>query len=401
MIDSDATIACLKSGTVDILVESELKSRLATGKPLRVKAGFDPTAPDLHLGHFVLLNKLHELQQLGHKIIFIVGDFTAMIGDPTGKNVTRKPLDSEQVKKNAATYAEQVFKVLDSKQTELIFNSSWLSKFSAADTLQLGAKYNVARMLERDDFTKRYKNGDAIAIHEFFYPLLQGYDSVAIEADLELGGTDQRFNLLVGREIQRAYGKTPQIVATLPLLEGLDGVQKMSKSLNNYIGISEDIDEIFGKTMSISDELMWRYFDLLGLSSPEEILAHKEAVEKGANPKDIKVKLAEDIVAKFYTRKDASIASANFVARFKEKKIPKDIPLTTLKASDKSGLPIANVLKELNLVPSTSHGLRMIQQGAVKVNEEKVCDKKLMLTIDKEYLLQVGKRKFARLRLTI
>ncbi|MGZ8204057.1 MAG: tyrosine--tRNA ligase [Burkholderiales bacterium] len=378
-----------------MLVESELEERLEKGVPMRVKAGFDPTAPDLHLGHTVLINKLRQFQDLGHKILFLIGDFTGMIGDPTGKNTTRPPLSVQEVKENAQTYTEQVFKILDSGRTEVVFNSSWMDKLCAADMVKLAATHTVARMLERDDFAKRYRSNQPIAIHEFLYPLVQGYDSVALEADVELGGTDQKFNLLMGRELQKHFGQKPQVILTMPLLEGLDGVNKMSKSLGNYVGINEPPHEIFGKLMSISDELMWRYIDLLSFASVFTINDWKQQVSAGANPRDIKVAFAQEIVERFHGRAAAQAALADFEARFRQGGIPENMPEVRLSGGG-AGIGIQQVLKQAGLVSSTSEAMRMIEQGGVKLNGEKVSDRALKLSSGVEAVLQVGKRKFAR-----
>jgi tyrosyl-tRNA synthetase len=385
----------IRRGAEEILVESELVERLESGKPLRVKAGFDPTAPDLHLGHTVLLNKLRQFQDLGHEAIFLIGDFTGMIGDPTGKNVTRKPLTRDEVIENAKTYEQQIFKILDPEKTLVMFNSSWMNELTAADLIQLAAKHTVARMLERDDFNKRYSSGQPIAIHEFLYPLVQGYDSVALKADVELGGTDQKFNLLVGRQMQEAYGLKPQVVLTMPILEGLDGVQKMSKSLGNYIGIADAPDDMFGKLMSISDDLMWRYFELLSFRPLSEIRQLKQQMDEGRNPRDIKFELGVEIVTRFHSPQAAEQAQQNFVARFQKGAMPDEIPGVEL-AADAEGVPIANVLKDAGLTSSTSEALRMIQQGAVKLDGEKISDTRLKLTPGLTVVCQVGKRRFAR-----
>jgi len=386
----------IKRGSEEILVEAELVKRLKENRPLRIKAGFDPTAPDLHLGHTVLLNKLRQFQELGHEALFLIGDFTGMIGDPTGKNVTRKPLSRDEVIDNAKTYETQIFKILDPEKTLVMFNSSWMNGMNAADLIQLAAKHTVARMLERDDFNKRYSSGQPIAIHEFIYPLVQGYDSVALKADVELGGTDQKFNLLVGRQLQEAYGQKPQVVLTMPILEGLDGVQKMSKSLGNYIGISEAPDDMFGKLMSISDELMWRYFELLSFRSIPEVEALRKSMGDGRNPRDIKFELGKELVARFHSRSDADRAQENFIARFQKGAMPDDMPEIRLRAGE-DGMPIANVLKEAALTPSTSDAMRMIRQGAVRIDGEKVSDSRLRLDSGVSCVCQVGKRRFARI----
>lgn len=396
MSDLDNSLRLIKRGCDELLVESELVEKLKTGRPLRVKAGFDPTAPDLHLGHTVLINKLRHFQELGHQVVFLIGDFTGMIGDPSGKNVTRPPLSREQVLENARTYKEQVFKILDPEKTEVAFNSTWFETLGASGMIRLAAQHTVARMLERDDFSKRYGNGQPIAIHEFLYPLCQGYDSVALKADVELGGTDQKFNLLVGRELQKHYGQSPQCVLTVPLLEGLDGVNKMSKSLGNYVGIYEAPQEIFGKLMSVSDTLMWRYFDLLSFRSESEITAFKRDVENGANPRDVKVALAQEIVARFHGAQAAESALADFEARFRQGAIPDEMPEFELQAETAEGLPVLQVLKQAGLTASTSEAIRMIAQGGVKADGEKVSDKGLLLAVGATVVLQVGKRKFAR-----
>ena len=386
----------LKRGADEILVEAEFDKKVASGKKLRIKAGFDPTAPDLHLGHTVLINKLKQFQDAGHHILFLIGDFTGMIGDPTGKSATRPPLTKEDVVENAKSYTQQVFKILDPEKTEVVFNSTWMSAFNAADLIQLAAKHTVARMLERDDFNKRYSSGKPIAIHEFLYPLIQGYDSVALKSDVEIGGTDQKFNLLVGRQLQEVYSQSPQVVMTMPILEGLDGVNKMSKSLNNYIGINEEPDEMFGKIMSISDVLMWRYFELLSFRSIGEITKWRSECEAGnENPKNIKIKLALEIVERFNDQESAVKAQSVFEARFKHGQVPENIEKTTIKAD--AGLMIANAMKEAGMTASTSESYRMIKQGAVKVNGEKVSDKQLLLESGSEYLVQVGKRKFSKI----
>jgi len=388
-------LAQIKRGTEEILVEVELVERLKQDRPLRIKAGFDPTAPDLHLGHTVLINKLRQFQDLGHEVMFLIGDFTGMIGDPTGKNVTRKPLTREDVLENAMTYEHQIFKILDPEKTTVLFNSQWMGAMNAADLIQVAARHTVARMLERDDFNKRYTSKQPIAIHEFLYPLIQGYDSVAMKADVELGGTDQKFNLLVGRELQKHYGQKPQVIITMPILEGLDGVQKMSKSLNNYIGISEPADEMFGKLMSVSDELMWRYFELLSFRSMEEIEQLKQDVAQGANPRDIKFQLGQEIVTRFHDRAAAEAAQENFVARFQKGAMPDEMPEVALE-SEAGSLGIASVLKGASLTGSTSEAFRMIKQGAVRIDGERVSDKGLTLGAGSTFVLQVGKRRFAR-----
>ena len=388
-------LGIIKRGSHELLVETELESKLISGHPLRVKAGFDPTAPDLHLGHTVLINKLRQLQEMGHHILFLIGDFTGMIGDPSGKNTTRPPLSREQVAENAKSYTAQVFKILKPEQTEVVFNSTWMDKLNAADLIKLAATHTVARMLERDDFDKRYRSNQAIAIHEFLYPLIQGYDSVALKADLELGGTDQKFNLLMGRELQKHFGQPQQCILTMPLLEGLDGVNKMSKSLNNYVGITENPKDIFGKLMSISDQLMWRYLELLSFESLQTIQKWREEVESGRNPRDIKVRFAQEIVARFHSQRDAEEALADFEARFKHGAIPDEIPVTPIQTSD-AEIPLIQVLKQSGLTASTSEALRMIDQGAVKLDGEKVEDKSIKLKKGMTIVIQVGKRKFAK-----
>ena len=385
----------IKRGCDELLVEAELVDKLKSGRPLRVKAGFDPTAPDLHLGHTVLINKLRQLQDLGHHIVFLIGDFTGMIGDPTGKNATRPPLTRAEVDRNAETYKTQVFKILDASKTEIVYNSAWMDKLAPADMIKLAATYTVARMLERDDFGKRYKSNQPIAIHEFLYPLVQGYDSVALKADLEIGGTDQKFNLLMGREVQKHYGQLPQCILTMPLLEGLDGVNKMSKSLGNYVGITDSPNEIFGKLMSASDDLMWRYIELLSFAPLATVRQWKKDVEGGRNPREIKVAFAQEIVARFHDQAAAGKALADFEARFKQGEIPADIAEVKLQAGA-GGIPIANLLKEAGLTASTSEALRMIAQGAVKLDGEKISDKSLKLAKGAAVVVQVGRRKFAR-----
>ncbi|MCX7106166.1 MAG: tyrosine--tRNA ligase [Methylococcales bacterium] len=392
-------LASLLRGTDEVLVQQELIKKLEEGRPLRIKAGFDPTAPDLHLGHTVLINKLKQFQDLGHEILFLIGDFTGMIGDPTGKNVTRKPLTRDEVLSNAKTYQDQVFKILDPNKTQVLFNSSWMNAMSPADLIQLAAKHTVARMLERDDFSKRFKSGQSIAIHEFLYPLIQGYDSVVMKADVELGGTDQKFNLLVGRQLQEVYGQKPQVVMTMPILEGLDGVQKMSKSLNNYIGIADAADDMFGKLMSISDELMWRYFELLSFRPMLEIKAWIQECEQGANPRNYKVKLAQEIIERFHDGAAAIRALENFEARFQRGAMPEEMDELALK-SETGRYCIANLLKDAGLVSGTSEAIRMINQGAVKIDGEKVSDPKLEILVGTENIYQVGKRKFARIKIT-
>jgi len=395
----EQALAEIKRGCEEILLEEELIAKLKEGKPLKIKAGFDPTAPDLHLGHTVLINKLRTFQQLGHDVIFLIGDFTGMIGDPTGKNVTRKPLTREDVLANAQTYKEQVFKILDPAKTRVAFNSEWMEKLGAAGMIKLAARQTVARMLERDDFKKRYANNQSIAIHEFLYPLVQGWDSVALEADIEMGGTDQRFNLLMGRELQKDEGQRPQTIIMVPLLEGLDGVQKMSKSLGNYIGITDTPGEMFGKVMSISDELMWRYYDLLSFRPIADIAALKQQAADGRNPRDIKIELAKEIIARFHDEASAEAAEQDFIQRFQKNALPDDIPELTLTLTTDS-IQIANLLKEAGLVESTSEALRMIKQGAVKLDgETKVEDSKMEFAKGSCHIFQVGKRKFAKVSL--
>lgn len=398
MKDWQTALAEIKRGVDEILPEEDLIEKLKSGKTLTIKAGFDPTAPDLHLGHTVLINKLRTFQQLGHKVVFLIGDFTGLIGDPTGKNVTRKPLSKEQVLENAKTYQEQVFKILDEGKTEIRFNSEWMDGLGAAGMIKLAASQTVARMLERDDFKKRYNNGQPIAIHEFLYPLVQGWDSVALESDVELGGTDQRFNLLMGRELQKEQGQKQQSIVMVPLLEGLDGVQKMSKSLNNYIGITDAPNDMFGKVMSISDDLMWRYYDLISFRPLEEIAELKARVEGGENPRDIKIMLAKEIIARFHDDAAAEGAHQDFIQRFQKNAIPDDMPELEI-ALGEEGIAIGNLLKEAKLVGSTSDAMRMIKQGAVKINGEKVEDTRLVITEKGENVYQVGKRKFARITL--
>ena len=398
MLAINEQLESITRGADEILVLDELKEKLQQKRPLRIKAGFDPTAPDLHLGHTVLINKLRQFQELGHDVLFLIGDFTGMIGDPTGKSATRPPLTRDDVINNAKTYERQIFKILDPEKTEVMFNSTWMNSMNSAELIQLAAKYNVARMLERDDFNKRYKSGQSIAIHEFLYPLIQGYDSVAMKADIELGGTDQKFNLLVGRELQKHFSQTPQIVLTMPILEGLDGVQKMSKSLNNYIGIDEDPNEMFGKIMSISDELMWRYFELLSFRPLSEITEFKQQIEQGENPRNIKVLLAKEIIERFHDNQAAEHAEHEFINRFRNNAIPDEIDEIEIRVTIE-GLPLANILKEVNLVGSTSDAHRMVKQGAVKIDGEKVEDSKQILMSGFSAVLQVGKRKFAKVSL--
>ena len=399
MIDIKEQLAEIQRGTDEILVLSELEERLKLGKPLRIKAGFDPTAPDIHVGHTVLINKMRQFQQLGHTVIFLIGDFTGLIGDPTGKNVTRKPLTEEQILANAQTYKEQIFKILDPELTEIRFNSEWMGKMTSADMIKLAARHTVARMLERDDFNKRYNNNQPISIHEFLYPLVQGYDSVALECDVELGGTDQKFNLLMGRELQKQYGQKPQIILTMPLLEGLDGVQKMSKSLDNYIGIDESPDEIFGKVMSISDELMWRYFELLSFRPLAEIEELKTAIDNGMNPRDVKFQLAGELISRFHDDAAAQAAQQAFINRFQKGAMPDDIPQQEM-SIEESQIPLTHLLKNSGLTSSTSDAIRMIKQGAVKIDGEKVSDTRLMVDQGTEQIYQVGKRKFAQVKVS-
>lgn len=385
----------IKRGAAEVIPEDVLLKRLSEGRPLRVKAGFDPTAPDLHLGHTVLLNKLKQFQDLGHRALFLIGDFTGMIGDPTGKSATRKPLTRQEVLENAKSYQEQIFKILNPAKTDVLFNSEWMNAMAPSDLIALAAKHTVARMLEREDFNNRYKTGQPIAIHEFLYPLMQGYDSVAMRADIELGGTDQKFNLLVGRQLQEAYGQPPQVVLTMPILEGLDGVQKMSKSLGNYVGITDPPDEMFGKLMSVSDELMWRYMELLSAESMSTIGMWKKACKKGDNPRNYKVKFAQEMIARFHDRASAERALENFEARFKQGLIPEDLMEVALDAPH-DGYTVANLLKDLGLTASTSESIRMIKQGGVKIDGEKVEDGKISLEKGAQGVIQVGKRKFAK-----
>jgi tyrosyl-tRNA synthetase len=388
----------VKRGSGELLVEDEMRQKLARGKPLRIKAGFDPTAPDLHLGHTVLLNKMRQFQELGHHVMFLIGDFTGLIGDPAGRNATRPPLTAEQIAANAETYKSQVFKVLDREKTEILFNSEWGNALGSAGMIKLAATYTVARMLERDDFAKRYAEQKPIAVHEFLYPLMQGYDSVAMKADVELGGTDQKFNLLVGRELQKHYGQEPQCILTMPLLEGLDGVNKMSKSMGNYIAITDSPTEMFGKLMSISDELMWRYLELLSFHPMNEIERWKRDVEGGRNPRDIKVQLGQEIVERFHSRDAAEQALREFEARFRAGALPDEMPEVNL-YSGAEGMPIPQALKQAGLAASTSEALRAIEQGGVKVNGERVSDKTIRLLPGGTVVLQLGKRKFARVSL--
>jgi len=390
-------LSLIRRGADEIIQEAELAARLERGKSLRVKAGFDPTAPDLHLGHTVLINKLRQFQELGHHIMFLIGDFTGLIGDPTGRNVTRKPLSVDELRANADTYKSQVFKILDPEKTEICFNSTWCNQLGAAGVIKLAGRWTVARMLERDDFKKRYAANQPISIHEFLYPLVQGYDSVAMKADVELGGTDQKFNLLVGRELQKESGQEPQVVLTMPILEGLDGVQKMSKSTGNYIGISDPPADMLGKLMSVSDQLMWRYFELLSFRSMADIEGLKRKVADGANPRDIKFELAAELTARFHDGPAATRAKEDFIARFQQGAAPETMEEKSVQSS-KGVIPIAHMLKEAGLVPSTSEGLRMIRQGAVRMDGERVEDEKLAIPAGSNRVYQVGKRKFARIR---
>jgi tyrosyl-tRNA synthetase len=389
----------LTRGTDEVLRTEELEERLGLGRPLEVKAGFDPTAPDLHLGHTVLINKMAQFQRLGHNVTFLIGDFTGLIGDPTGKNTTRPPMTEEEISANAETYKEQVFKILDPELTRIAFNSTWSDTLGARGMIKLAARYTVARMLERDDFDKRYRTNQPISIHEFLYPLMQGYDSVAMKSDVELGGTDQKFNLLVGRELQKQYGQPPQIVMTVPILEGLDGVNKMSKSLNNYIGITEAPEEMFGKLMSISDEMMWRYFDLLSLKPVRELEDLRRSVQQGRNPRDVKFLLCEELVSRFHSGAAAQRAQSEFINRFQKGALPEDIPEIQLEAGD-AGLPIATVLRSSGLVSSNGEGMRMVDQGAVRIDGERISDRRINLERGFKAVIQVGKRKFARVSLT-
>jgi len=387
----------LYRGTQEVIPTEELQAKLGLGRPLRVKAGFDPTAPDLHLGHTLLLNKLRQFQELGHEIFLLIGDFTAMIGDPTGKSVTRKPLGREEILENSKTYENQVYRILDPEKTRVVFNSQWLSTLRLEDLVRLAAQYTVARILERDDFQKRYTSRQPIGIHEFLYPLIQGYDSVALKADVELGGTDQKFNLLVGREIQKAYGQPQQVIITLPILEGLDGVQKMSKSLGNYIGITDPSEEMFGKLMSISDDLMWRYLELLGLEDVNTLSRWRREVDEGLNPREIKVRLAKGVVSRFHGAKAAEQADQDFVIRFRQGILPEELPEIRLQVSEQ-GIAIANVLRDSGLATSTSEAMRLITQGAVRIDGERVVDKRITLQIG-SYVFQVGKRHAAKVEL--
>lgn len=394
MTNIESILNILERGVEEILLKDELVEKLKQNRPLRIKAGFDPTAPDIHVGHTVLINKLKQFQDLGHEVLFLIGDFTARIGDPTGKNVTRLPLTPEQVLENAQTYEKQVFKILDPEKTTIVFNSQWLDPFSAKDLIALAGKQTVARMLERDDFSKRYRQGISISIHEFLYPLLQGYDSVALKADVELGGTDQKFNLLMGRELQKVYGQPPQVVMTLPLLEGLDGIKKMSKSLNNYIGIDDAPNEMFGKIMSISDELMWRYYQLLSFKSNEAIQKLRDDVQEGMNPRDVKILLAKEIIERFHDKNSADTAEMQFIEQFSQGKMPEDIEEFAVLSEN-----LVNALKETGLTKSTSEAMRMIKQGAVKLDGEKVTSIDQKIQRGQVSIVQVGKRRFAKIEL--
>jgi tyrosyl-tRNA synthetase len=398
MMDFNEQLAELKRGTQEVLTERELTTKLKRGKPLHIKAGFDPTAPDLHLGHTVLLNKMRQFQQLGHDVTFLIGDFTGRIGDPTGRNVTRPPLTTEDIEANARTYKEQVFKILDPERTRIDFNSRWFGPMPASKLIEIASRHTVARMLERDDFAKRYKSQQSIAVHEFLYPLVQGYDSVAMQADVELGGTDQKFNLLVGRQLQETYGQEPQVVMTMPLLEGLDGVNKMSKSLGNYIGIAESAGSIFGKIMSVSDELMWRYFELLSFRPLAEIAGLRTAIADGRNPRDVKFELAREIAGRFHGAAAAEQAHEEFTARFREKALPTDLPPTTVLVGPE-GIRIGNLLKEGGLASSSSEANRKIDEGAVKVDGLKISDRSLTFSAGADHVFQIGSRRIARLKL--
>ncbi|NCF24171.1 MAG: tyrosine--tRNA ligase [Gammaproteobacteria bacterium] len=399
MSNIKAQIAELSRGTDEVLPEDGLAAKLEKGRPLVVKAGFDPTAPDLHIGHTVLINKMRQFQEFGHEVVFLIGDFTGMIGDPSGKNTTRPPLSVEEIRENARTYEAQIYRILDRERTRIEFNSTWMGKMDAAGLVKLASHHTVARMLERDDFRKRYEGGQPISIHEFLYPIVQGYDSVALQADIELGGTDQKFNLLVGRQLQQDYGQEPQVVMTTPLLEGLDGVQKMSKSLGNYVGITEPPGEMFGKLMSISDDLMWRYFEVLSFRSLEDIAGLRKRVEEGMNPRDVKFELAMEIVARFHDDRAAEAAKQEFISRFREGAMPEDMPELTLEAEGGT-LGIAHLLKGAGLVSSTSEAFRMIKQGAVRIDGERVEDRSLSIESGSTNVYQVGRRRFARVSLT-
>lgn len=392
------SLELIRRGAAEIIPEDTLIERLKEGRPLRVKAGFDPTAPDLHLGHTVLLNKLRQFQELGHDALFLIGDFTGMIGDPTGKNVTRKPLTRDQVLENAKTYQAQIFKILDPEKTKIMFNSEWMNQLTPPELISIASKHTVARMLEREDFSNRYKGGQPIAIHEFLYPLIQGYDSVVMKADVELGGTDQKFNLLVGRHLQEQYGQKPQVILTMPILEGLDGVQKMSKSLGNYVAISDAPDDMFGKLMSISDELMWRYMELLSFRTNEEMAKAKQACEEGQNPKNVKIELAAELVERFHGKEKAKQAIENFEARFKRGQLPEDLEEQQF-VCEGGQVGVSGLLKSLGLTASTSESNRAIQQGGVKINGERVEDQRLNIKSGETYILQVGKRKVAKVKL--
>ena len=399
MTSVDSALEMIARGTEEILLQDDLVTKLKRGKPLRVKAGFDPTAPDLHLGHTVLLNKMRQFQDLGHEVMFLIGDFTGMIGDPTGKSATRPPLTRDEVIENARSYEQQIYKILEPERTLVMFNSSWMGEMNAVDLIQLASRYTVARMLERDDFSKRYKSGQAIAIHEFLYPLIQGFDSVAMKADIELGGTDQKFNLLVGRELQKQYGQEPQAVITMPILEGLDGVQKMSKSLGNYVGITDAPDDMFGKLMSISDELMWRYFELLSFRSLAEIDGLRHQVADGMNPRDVKFQLAEEIIARFHDQTAATNARENFIARHQKKEVPDDIPEKFL-VSASASMSISHVLKAAGLVASTSEARRNIRGGGVQVDGSRIEDDSFELPVGGPYIIKKGKRGFAKVTIS-
>lgn len=399
MVSIQQQLEEIRRGSSELLVEAELVKKLSRGKPLRIKAGFDPTAPDLHLGHTVLINKMRQFQQFGHEVVFLIGDFTGLIGDPTGRNATRPRLTPEDVQANARTYQEQIFKILDPALTVIEFNSKWLSNMPLPKFVEVAAQYTVARMLERDDFAKRYKAGQPISVHEFFYPLAQGYDSVALRADVELGGTDQKFNLLVGRQLQEAYGQEPQCVLTMPLLEGLDGVNKMSKSLGNYVGIAEAPDAQFGKLMSVSDDLMWRYFELLSFRPLKEIAALRQAIAEGRNPRDVKFELANEIVGRFHGSEAAERAQGEFIARFSQKSLPTDLPLNVLRTADAEGEGLVAALKAAGLASSNSEAVRKLSEGAVRIDGEKVTDRALRLAPGAEHILQVGPRRFARVKI--
>jgi tyrosyl-tRNA synthetase len=399
MTDIKEQLHELTRGVEEVLPEDGLEAKLKLGRPLVVKAGFDPTAPDLHIGHTVLINKMRQFQEFGHEVVFLIGDFTGMIGDPSGKNATRPPLSPDEIKANAETYEEQIFKILDEKLTRIEFNSKWMSDVDAAGMVKIASHYTVARMLERDDFSKRYKGGQPISIHEFLYPVVQGYDSVALKADVELGGTDQKFNLLVGRQLQQDYGQEPQLVMTMPLLEGLDGVQKMSKSLGNYVGITDAPGEMFGKIMSVSDDLMWRYFELLSFRSLDDIAGVKKRVEGGSNPRDAKFELALELVERFHDAAAAEAAKQEFISRFREGAMPEEMPETTLESMD-GKLGIAHLLKGAGLVSSTSDAFRMIKQGAVKIDGVRVEDRSLEVDAGTTAIYQVGKRRFSRVSVT-